>query len=94
MTGSITYSGQPQVSGSGEYKTVTVSNIAFVGDNTTLTCDSEEKYSFAIVCRRTINESASSPTEILFIVLALFFFVVAIILYVKLQKANRRSNEN
>ena len=105
MTGSITSSTNcncsavvnhnAQVEGEGLYRSVAINRITFVGDNTPLTCDTREEYKFAIMCHESRgSEGASSPTEILFIALSLFFFVVAIILYVKLQKTKKSSNGN
>ena len=99
MTGSITSSTNcsctavhtTQIHGEGEYRYVDVSSVGFATENT-LTCDSHENYSYAIVCKSSTIESGSSSTEILFIALSLFLFVVAVILYVKLQR--KGSNEN
>lgn len=99
MTGSITSSTNcsctavhtTQIHGHGQYRYVDVNEVGFATANT-LTCDAHEDYSYVIQCKSSMIDSGSSSTEILFIALSLFLFVVAVVLYVKLQR--KGSNEN
>ncbi len=88
------------ISGASNQYSMDVDRISFTGDFTgtssRMNCRSEQDSWFTIKCKTTNRgpDSGSSPMEIVFIALTLFFFVVAVILYVKLKKARNASNPN